>query len=144
MSATMSIAIEHTTDSTDSDFIASVAKELEFTVSSYSGRGMMGKNCIGVYVENLTDIGRIMFHLGALNQDENVNMTQQVFDWRYDNAGKGYVVYWPKVAPYEEPCPPCPECKSYETEYAHMDAEQMGVETYYKVCLNCSHTWDPE
>lgn len=36
----------------------------------------------------------------------------------------------------------CPNCFSEEVEQGH--GWVAGLETYYKVCLNCSHTWDPE
>ena len=143
----MTLAETTPNTSSDADHIISVAQELDIQVVwNYSGRGMMGRNCIGLQIDQFSDIGRVMYHLGALNEDPDVNMTVEIFDWRYDNLGRGWVMYWPGIESPEQPeetCPPCPECKSEDTEFRgpHMIS---GVETSYKGCNACGHTWDPE
>ena len=83
--------------------IIEVAKELDYPVEAqYSGRAMMGRKCISVMIPRFTDIGRFMFQLGATNQGDDFNMTELVFDYRYDNMGHEYVLYWPLIEVPEE------------------------------------------
>lgn len=84
----------------DAQYIIDVADELGLTpFYGYSGRGMFGKACLGLNIYDFTDIGKVMFHLGAINQDPSVDdMTEKVFDWRYDNMGRSsWVMYWPDI-----------------------------------------------
>lgn len=78
--------------------IIEAAKELDYPIDpQYSGRGMMGRMCISVMVPTFRDIGRFMFMLGAVNQGDEYNMTELVFDYRTDNMGREYVLYWPLI-----------------------------------------------
>lgn len=54
-------------------------KEMELKPTAYSGRGMYGKECVGVSVDY---IGDYTFPTG----------------WSYDQLGKGYIVFWRSVA----------------------------------------------
>ena len=56
-----------------------ILENLGLEPRSYSGRGMYGAECVGVYVKNLGDHE---FPIG----------------WKHDNLGKGYHVYWPKFS----------------------------------------------
>lgn len=132
---------------TDAQHIAEVASELELKADSYSPEGYSNRRCMAVHIAAFSDIGRVMFALGARNQDDDVNMTVEVFDWRYRTLGKGWIMFWPNIEPITEEdtdgCPPCPECKSHDTE-CRGPTMVSNIETYYKACNNCGHTWDPE
>lgn len=95
----------------DARYIKETAEELELTlVHRYSGRGMLGRSCIGIELATIRDIGRVMFHLGAINQSDDVNdMTQLIYDYRHDNMGRGYIMYWPLIECPEEFLPKKPE-----------------------------------
>ncbi len=52
---------------------------------SYSGRGMYGKKCCAVHVEDLKDLDNL------LEKGDNVE-TLREYSW--DRLGMGYVIYW--------------------------------------------------
>jgi hypothetical protein len=54
---------------------------------SYSGRGMFGKQCVSV---NLDDIGQL-FRVGQSVAKLEVTISSP----RIDNMGRGVVAYWP-------------------------------------------------
>jgi hypothetical protein len=92
--------------SADGKYIMEAASELELEVDpAYVGRGLPDRACIAIRLTSFTQLGRIMFHLGSVNQDPEIqDMTELVFDWRYDSLGKnGWVLYWPHIkAPEQE------------------------------------------
>lgn len=53
-------------------------KDQDLKPRSYSGRGMYGENCVGVYVKNVGD-------------------HSLPSGFRFDNLGLGYIIYWPSV-----------------------------------------------
>lgn len=53
-------------------------KALGLEPRSYSGRGMHGRECVGVSVDRMGD------HVLPVG-------------WSFDQLGKGYIVYWPSV-----------------------------------------------
>jgi len=67
-------------------------------VKSYSGRGMYGKECPAMDLEEIDEIA-ILFVM--LTRDH-----PNLADWmarnvKLDNMGTGYVVYWPRAS-YEQ------------------------------------------
>jgi len=57
---------------------------------AYSGRGMMGKQCVAINVESLDEIWRLAIAIGGTLGDEaNISAPKT------DSMGHGYVVYWP-------------------------------------------------
>lgn len=57
------------------------------SVRSYSGRGMMGKDCVGIVVDDLHDG---LWHIGGIMRDHNLPAPI------VDNMGLDYILYWPK------------------------------------------------
>ena len=50
----------------------------------YSGRGMMGARCIGVTIDEVTDLFSLGQHLSDFSTP------------KIDNMGRQYIVYWPR------------------------------------------------
>lgn len=70
------------------------------TCRSYSGRGMMGKQCLGVDVDNVFGfIANLIEDLGE--QNCNVAFHQELADelreMQTDSMGKGKIVYFPAL-----------------------------------------------
>jgi len=63
--------------------------EEEYEPFSYSGRGMLGRECIALEVDELSDAFEVVHELGR--QDIELPIT------RWDNLGLRYVIYWPQV-----------------------------------------------
>lgn len=62
---------------------------------NYSGRGMFGKNCLGITVENLE---HGLFRLGrAIGEEDFSFMVKEVENFRTDNLGRDYIIYFPKL-----------------------------------------------
>lgn len=78
--------------------IREVAAENDWSVMSYSGRGMFGRQCIAVTLPLHNCVGRFFFGLGALNETlVNAHVTHELFDYKTDNMGDNVVVYWPQI-----------------------------------------------
>ena len=58
----------------------------------YSGRGMYGKSCMGITVDNLE---RSIFRIGRESCD--FDFCEQLENFRTDNLGRDYIIYFPKI-----------------------------------------------
>ena len=77
--------------------LQNLISDLGYDVRSYSGRGMFGKTCLGVEVDDLLgfayDLGEAVTEFNA--SDEPITIPKQRM--LYDNLGRGYIVYFPRV-----------------------------------------------
>ena len=63
---------------------------------SYSGRGMYGKECIGVTVESVQQLFQAILRAAHDNEEMDMLFDDQIFaDANWDNMGRDYIVYWP-------------------------------------------------
>lgn len=87
-------------------------------VHKYSGRGMMGKECLAIsgeidncrealgealiaMIEEFKQICLFHSHIEAGEEQENINeVIRQMFRWNQDTMGYGVVLYWPEI-PYD-------------------------------------------
>lgn len=66
----------------------------------YSGRGMYGKNCVGITVPNITDLIALGCSLQVMHDNGEIDgatfgeMTNHAST---DNMGRDMIVYWPNV-----------------------------------------------
>lgn len=68
--------------------------EIEFTIRSYSGRGMYGKQCLGITID-LENIASLFFDLGQIySKSDFYSETQSI---TFDNMGLSMIVYFPYV-----------------------------------------------
>ncbi len=66
------------------DLLQEIADEVDGTLTTtYSGRGMMGKECVGITCDNMIECVEQAAIRG-------------IFGARYDSMGYSYIVYWPK------------------------------------------------
>jgi hypothetical protein len=76
----------------------------DFKTRSYSGRGMFGKECLAVTVEDIVkgtwDIATMLAEYNAEAADLNEEPIPEPRGMRYDNMGRQYVIYWTQV-PFE-------------------------------------------
>lgn len=75
-------------------------EELDYTTRSYSGRGMYGKECLGVELGALKDVGELVADLiEAAADDPNCadDVARGVRRMSWDNLGLGIIVYFPSV-----------------------------------------------
>lgn len=73
------------------------AAELGFRLTTtYSGRGMFGATCIGVVVDDPTDLADLIGALMCAGEDD---LAAGLMDQprATDNMGRGTIVYWPGV-----------------------------------------------
>ena len=68
------------------------AGDIEMSVRPYSGRGMYGKECVGVEVD---DIFTLALALGDANNG-NIDLFQ-LGTPRSDSMGLGTIYYWPRL-----------------------------------------------
>jgi len=77
-----------------------------YTTRSYSGRGMNGRQCLGVVIEHsdpskvLTDIilDRCQFNGHEAEQLEMIQwLCENLDDMRSDSMGHDMIVYWPSI-----------------------------------------------
>jgi hypothetical protein len=72
----------------------------DITVHSYSGRAMYGKCCVGLTMDNVSDM---LPTLLAEVTDDNRNALIRAFgNTRTDSMGRGVVVYFPNIPFVEE------------------------------------------
>lgn len=75
-------------------------EELDYTTRSYSGRGMYGKECLGVELGALKDVGELVADLiEAAADDPNCtsSIASAARQMSWDNLGLGIIVYFPSV-----------------------------------------------
>ena len=67
----------------------------EFHARSYSGRGMQGEHCIGVYLESTAFMADLFFQLGCASMEGVYNLSsRRVLATSVDTLGMGIIVYW--------------------------------------------------
>lgn len=74
----------------------------DYRVRSYSGRGMYGRECLGVAIDN-TITNCIIDAIGAaIENDLDVSvLLEEARDARQDAMGMSTILYWPSI-PYAE------------------------------------------
>ena len=68
--------------------LRSICEGLGYKTQCYSGRGMYGKSCLGVYIQR--DVGSVWTLAQELGQQDCI-----VDQPRSDNIGEDTIVYWP-------------------------------------------------
>jgi hypothetical protein len=75
--------------------------DFDTRLRSYSGRGMYGKDCVGVDLENSAQIASVFFSLGERCQSSGDDRLASLGDGdeqiKTDSMGRGLIVYWPDV-----------------------------------------------
>ena len=106
---------------------------LEETPRKYSGRGMYGKECLAVTVENPTnffiDLTVEIFSICEDIGEDPYRFIEKLKNHRLDSMGRSAtVVYWPSLAWDDsfKSREACKECDAYET------LNEEGL------CYNCS------
>jgi hypothetical protein len=79
----------------DATLLCEIIEGARLTPQSYGGRGRSGQpQCVGVTVEAITPALADMIECC-----EHVNEAAElVRGHRTDNMGRGYIIYWPRVA----------------------------------------------
>ena len=72
----------------------SILNEMNYDPYSYSGRGMYGKTCVAINLDNDAQLWDLAFELGKKSEYFPAPKT--------DSMGKGIVVYWPSIQWEEE------------------------------------------
>lgn len=65
--------------------------DCDHTPRSYSGRGMYGKECVGVRVDDPVDVLQLGICIGEAAI--GVNLPKASFD----SLGRGFILYWPRM-----------------------------------------------
>jgi hypothetical protein len=79
----------------DNDTVNDIIQALEaadYSVRSYSGRGMYGRSCVGVVIPRGESLIRIGVVLGAALGDDALDLEE-----RTDSMGLDTIVYWPSL-----------------------------------------------
>lgn len=69
--------------------------EFDYSIRSYSGRGMYGKSCLAI-VGNRINLLELGFLIRDNDYDENID-TGELSKYQTDDMGLGTVYYWPKI-----------------------------------------------
>ena len=81
------------------DDVREIADEIEkagYEPRAYSGRGMYGKQCLGVGLESDSDLWDLAWFMGSGGFDVGAPRT--------DSLGRGIIAYWPSLK-WEDPRP---------------------------------------
>jgi hypothetical protein len=77
------------------DTVIEWAEDNGFKVEErYSGKGMYGKQCLGVVVDSLSDAQDLYFHLGWMYNESGESDDSQLPTMSTDNMGLQYILYW--------------------------------------------------
>jgi hypothetical protein len=99
-------------------------EECGLDVMSYSGRGMFGKECVGVQVDNLGEFFAEVIY-GLEPDDERMDketLAEAFRNMKTDELGRGMVVYFPKVK-WED---------SYEPSDEELETAREETQDYLK------------
>lgn len=87
----------------DTKKLTTVIADAGFEPKSYSGRGMYGKSCVGINVENPIEaiIDIVETAWDSYNDDDDSEgfrkFLNEIKEARTDSLGTGYIMYWPKA-----------------------------------------------
>lgn len=80
-----------------------IFEDAGYECRSYSGRGMYGKDCLGVEVEDLGKfIGEVFYEVAGREEGICEEMGDLFRSMRTDNMGEDIIVYFPDT-PYSSP-----------------------------------------
>ena len=74
------------------DRLVEATDQLGLSLRPYSGRGMYGKSCPAIVIDDMTDLLRLGVELGVNGLNEN-----DLPGTSTDSMGRGIVVYWSSV-----------------------------------------------
>jgi hypothetical protein len=74
--------------------LCNILDEMNYDPYSYSGRGMYGKSCLAINLDNDGQLWELALELGREHAHFPAPKT--------DSMGKGIVVYWPSIQWEEE------------------------------------------
>lgn len=78
-------------------------EDMNYETRSYSGRGMFGKTCLGVTVDNVAqfclELGHAIGQHNEQNDDDLIELPRQIST---DSMGRSAIVYFPYVAFVDE------------------------------------------
>lgn len=80
----------------DAQQLKKIINDAGYEARSYSGRGMYGKECVGVTCDNQVDLIFDMMDHASRNQ------IKELKGCKTDSMGRSIIVYWPNVAWSEE------------------------------------------
>lgn len=73
-------------------------------VRSYSGRGMYGRECLGVDIDRGSSfLDKLADVLESATEDEIQTIADGIRDSRQDTMGLGSIIYWPNVKWEDDP-----------------------------------------
>jgi hypothetical protein len=71
-----------------------------FETRWYSGRGMYGRECLGVEVERVTDLADLVVQVMEMARDQgdvSDDVGEHLTRVSFDQMGLGVIFYWPEV-----------------------------------------------
>lgn len=77
----------------------------EYSVRSYSGRGMYGKSCIGITVDFSRDVVKVIDLIirdFLLADQEDDSYQDFIYNYSQDSMGLGMIMYFPSFPPPDE------------------------------------------
>ena len=72
-------------------------EQLGYRPCAYSGRGMFGKECLGIVIPNIQSLFSLGIDIGEHREDGDESPGNP----KTDNIGYNIVAYWPSI-PYEK------------------------------------------
>lgn len=85
------------------DWLIKTITRADFTVRSYSGRGMYGTQCLGFEVDEYVSLLQVAADLiDSVSEDNMEALAQVLRESRTDSMGRGQIVYFPHVEWQEE------------------------------------------
>lgn len=85
------------------DLLEELANEVEGEArGSYSGRGMFGRNCVGIVIDSERDLVSLGLAIAELVEDEDL---KQVLanSTRTDSMGRSLIAYWETISCEDAP-----------------------------------------
>lgn len=76
--------------------------DADYQVRSYSGRGMYGRECLGVMIEQYSSLGNLFADLietasSGSDSDELQTVADSIRDFKQDSLGRDTIVYFPNI-----------------------------------------------
>lgn len=89
--------------SVEFEMVKALCAEMETKPRWYSGRGMYGKQCVGVDIDRLSDLVLafvvVAGRAGYNDDDKDIEAIADLAKgFLTDTMGRGMIVYWPNVA----------------------------------------------
>lgn len=87
---------KHDKDQAFLELLCDIAEDCNYETRVYSGRGMYGEQCIGLILEDSSQIAALAYNIGLADSEDEI-AASHIDRLRTDSMGTDIIAYFPSV-----------------------------------------------